>query len=323
MITGLYKGCLITKDLERPMRKNDSYFRIPWCILNLVFICIIELFMIQSIHANSLTSLQADLPKQVGRWSAQSGDRVFDEKTIFGYINGAAEVYKAYNFRQCLSRQYIKSGGPAIILDIFDMGSPEDAYGVFTHDLDGARVDIGQDGRLRPGWLSFWKSRFFVSIYAEQETTAAQQAVKELGRQVAGKITGKSSIPEIVLKLPPAGLQTESIRYMHHPVVLNYHYYLSDENILNISSDTDAVLAEYQLDEQTARMLLVEYPALEKAAKSRAGFLKHYIPDADQMGTALLENGKWAAIQGKGSLLAIVLEADSKQLAEHLLENVQ
>ena len=130
--------------------KITFQIRTLWNIPGLVTISIVLLFMIQTTHsnANSFKGLQANLPKQAGRWSAQTGDRIFDEKTIFSYIDGAAEVYKAYNFRQCLSRQYTISGGPAIILDIFEMGSSEDAYGVFTHDIDGTTVDIGQDGKF-------------------------------------------------------------------------------------------------------------------------------------------------------------------------------
>jgi len=305
--------------------KNTFQIRTLRNIPGLVTISIILLFMIQSTHSktNSLKDLQPDLPMQAGSWSAQTGDRIFDQETIFSYIDGGAEVYKAYNFRQCLSRRYTLSGGPAIILDIFDMGSSEDAYGVFTHDIDGATLDIGQDGRYRPGWLSFWKSRFFVSIYMEEESTAAEQAVKELGRQVADKIAGHGPKPEILSQLPPLGLQADRIRYLHHPVMLNYHYYISDENILNISADTDVALAEYQLGNQAAQLLLIKYPTSENVAQSQVDFLNHYLPDADKKGAALLENGKWAVIHKKGHLLAIVLEADSREYAELLLKNIQ
>jgi hypothetical protein len=275
--------------------------------------------MIPNTHADSLTALQAVLPRQADGWSAQSGDQIFDQQSIFSYINGGAEVYKAYNFRQCLSRRYTLSGGPAIILDIFDMGSSQDAFGVFTHDLDGKKVDIGREGRLRPGWLSFWKGRFFVSIYVEEESPAAGRAVKNLGHAVADKITGTSAKPEFLSQLPSEGLLADTIRYLHHPIVLNYHYYLADENILNITADTDVALAEYQRGGQSARLLLLKYPTREKAAQSRAAFLTHYLPDADKMGVTLLENGKWAAVRGKGDLLVIVLEADSRKFAEHLL----
>ena len=295
----------------------------PWNLPSLITISTLLLFMIQSTHANTFEDLQAKIPRQVGRWSAKTGDRIFDEKTIFSYINGAAEVYRAYNFKRCLSRRYTTLNGPAIILDVFEMGSSEDAYGVFTHDLDGTKVAVGQDGRLRPGWLSFWRARYFVSIYMEEESAAAEQAVMELGRLIADNISGDSNTPKIIDLLPSVGLQVDTIRYLHHFIVLNYHYYLSDENILNISAETDAALAEYQTENQSALMLLVKYPTVEMAVKSHANFLKYYLPDADIRGVVLLENNKWTAINVDEKLLAIVLEADSRQLAEQLLDNVQ
>ena len=105
--------------------------------------------------------------------------------------------------------------------------------------------------------------------------------------------------------------------------MLNYHYYISDDNILNISTDTDVALADYQTGSQGARLLLIKYPTAEKAAQSQAAFLNHYLPDADQSGAALLENGKWVLINRKEHLLVIVLEADSRKYAERLIKNVQ
>ena len=277
------------------------------------------LLMPQTPHAESLETLRTGLPKKIMAWTAEADDRIFDEKNIFSYINGGAEVYKAYNMRQCLSRRYNNPNGPAIVLDIFDMGTSEDAFGVFTHDTDGKVLDVGQDSRFRPGWLSFWKNRFFVSIYTEEETAAAEKAVKELGRQVSAQIKMPGPRPGILSHLPREGLQSENIRYLHHPVVLNYHYYLSDENILNIASDTDAVLANYRSAKEEALLLLVKYPDPVRAEKALESFFRHYLPDADRTGAAVLENGKWTAVKVKERLLAIVLEADSRNVAESLL----
>jgi hypothetical protein len=247
-------------------------------------------------------------------------DRIFDEKTIFSYIDGGAEVYKAYNMRRCLSRRYTKSDGPAIILDIFDMGSAQDAFGVFTHDTDGKVIDIGQDARFRSGWLSFWKDRYFVSIYAEEETASAENAVAALGGKVAACIPQEGARPDILMKLPPEGLDPGSIRYLHHPAILNYHFYLADENILNFTPATKAVLANYQSAKQSARLLLISYPDKKEAEKARDLFLKHYLSDAGKEGMAKLEDGKWAAASLKNGLLIIVLESDSRQMAENLLK---
>ncbi len=309
-------------DFKAPMKSYPLAGVSVTVSLALLTMSIIIFFMTPTAAADSLTKLQARLPQQINGWKADPEDHIFDTTTIFSYINGAAEIYKAYNMRQCLARRYSTPGGPAIVIDIFEMGSSEDAYGVFTHDLDGEVIDVGQDARLRPGWLSFWKHRFFVSIYMEEETTAAQKTVRELGRRVAGQIPATGTKPRILSLLPPEGLASQTIRYMHHPTVLNYHFYIADENILNISHRTDALLASYHRGGQKATLLLVLYPNREIALKSLSSFLKHYLPEADKTGAVLLENGKWSAVQLKERLLVVVLESQSRKFAENLLKTV-
>jgi hypothetical protein len=184
-------------------------------------------------------------------------------------------------------------------------------------------VDLGQDGRWRSGWLNFWKDRFFVSIYTEEETIAAQKAVKALGKQVDALVPSRGTRPKIILQLPPKGLNAESIRYLHHPVILNYHYYISDENLLHLSPQTDAVLVQYQQDDGLALILLVSYPDPEAATKAYSSFNRHYLSNADENGMVLLENRKWSASKIKGQLLVIVLESDSRLLAESLMQTVR
>ena len=286
----------------------------------LILLTLLVLLMTKASHANTLKELSTQLPKQLRDWTAEPKDRLFDEKTIYSYIDGGAELYKAYNMLQCLSRRYTIANGPSIILDIFDMGTSKDAFGVFTHDTDGKVIDIGQDARFRSGWLSFWKYRYFISIYMEEETAAAEKAVKALGREVAAGIAKKGFRPRILQKLPSEGLVSGSIRYLHHPIVLNYHFYISDENILNISDKTDAILANYQAGREAAQLLLISYSNLKMAKKSLANFSTYYLPDADQNGFAEIENGKFAVAFLKDKLLTIILESDSRRLAERLLK---
>jgi hypothetical protein len=278
--------------------------------------------MVQKSHADPLQALHVALPKQIQGWSAEPNDRFFDDETIFDYIDGAGEVYRAYNMRKCLSRRYTTPNGPVIVLDIFDMQSSKDAFGVFTHDQDGEARDVGQGGLYRSGWLSFWKDRFFVSIYMEEESSAAEKAVKELAEEVASRISKEGPKPAILLLLPQKGLQLKTVRYLHHYIVLNYHFYIADENILNLGPDTEAALADYKRGQQNAKLLLVQYPDRGKAAKAHRNFLNEYLPEADANRPVLLENAKWSAAAQRGKRLVIVLEADSRGLADSLLKEV-
>ncbi|MFH1479753.1 MAG: alpha/beta hydrolase [Pseudomonadota bacterium] len=273
-------------------------------------------------YAQSMNELHKALPKNIRGWGVAQEDRFYDRETIFDYIDGAGEVYRAYNMEQCLSRQYTHASAPSIVLDIFLMGSSKDAFGVFTHDQDGEGLEIGQGALYRPGWLSLWKGPFFVSIYAEEETAQTKQMIKELGRTVASHIKTVNSMPDILSILPQEGLKKRSIRYLHHYIILNYHYYLSDENILTLTPETDAVLAEYERHGETARLLIVFYPEEGAAKKAYGNFMKHYLPEADTKGFLKIENGKWSAANQKGHLVAIVLDSYSRRLAETLLKSV-
>lgn len=112
-----------------------AFFFLTCLLMGISMPCII-----QKSYADSLKMLHEALPEHIEGWAAEPGDRFFDDKTIFDYINGTGEVYRAYNMLKCLSRRYINPHGPPIVLDIFHMGSSEDAFGVFTHDQDGEEI---------------------------------------------------------------------------------------------------------------------------------------------------------------------------------------
>ena len=277
------------------------------------------LFMASVSDAGVLEDLQNALPVKVMDWTKAGEDQFYDSQTIFDYIDGAGEVYRAYHMQRCLSRRYVTPQGAAIILDLFEMASSYDAFGVFTHDPDGDMLPVGQGAVYRSGWLGFWKDRFFVSVYADDETDAATKALRELAGKVAALIKTEGPKPPILSRLPEKGLQAGSIRYFHDHAVLNRHYFVSTENILHLGGQTEAVLATYQLKEGRAQVLLIRYPDEEKAKEACSSFLKHYLPEADPSGLARLEDQRWCGASAKGSLVAVVLEADSRDLAAHLV----
>jgi hypothetical protein len=292
------------------------------CALTASLIWIPVLFMAQASYAESMEQLRAQLPQRVGEWRAEGTDRIFSPETIFEYINGAGEIYRAYNMRACLARRYVHPGRASLVIDIFDMGRGEDAFGVFTHDREGAPLDVGQDGVYRPGWLSFWKGPFYVSVYAEEITPEAEAAVKDLGAVTASLIRSKGVRPDLLEAVPAPGRLSARIRYLHHHVVLNYHFYVSHQNILNLSQNTEALLVPYSRSGAEARLLLVRYPDKGEAERALSSFLTHYLPEARAGGAVRLENGKWSAVMRKGRLLGIVFDAGTRVLAEDLLSEL-
>ena len=258
------------------------------------------------------------IPAEVNGWKAVGADGVYDRKNLFDYIDGGAEVYLAYGFRQALTRRFEKRGQPAIVVDVFDMGSSEDAYGIFSFERESACVGIGQDSEYAAGLLRFWKGRFFICVLAERETSAAKRAVMALGKLIAQGIKSPGARPVILAMLPTRNLIATSVRYFHKKSGLDYHYFLADKNILELGERTEALLAEYRTGTTKTRLLLVRYPDPEKASAAFDGFVAAYMPEARGTGIVRTEDGKWTAAKREGPLVVATFGAPTKAQAEIL-----
>jgi hypothetical protein len=258
------------------------------------------------------------VPNEFYGWKAQSEVEVYDRKTIFDYIDGAGEIYLLYGFRKVMVFHLAKVDQPPITVEIFDMGSSEDAFGVFSHAREGEEIGIGQGSEYRGGVLCFWKGDFFVCILSERETPEAKEAVFHLAQKIAGniKVTGKK--PQLLGYLPTEGLLERSVRYFHLHASLNYHYFVASQNILKLNQKTEAVLARYLPDQ--SYLLFIRYQNQKQAKEAFDSFLSAYIPEAKESGTAQIENGNWVAAKLKGVFVAVVFDAPTEASAQALLD---
>jgi len=243
------------------------------------------------------------IPMEVAGWHGTDGFEVYDTETIYGYIDGHAEVYMAYGMVRCVSQRYSgPEGEPDIVLDLFEQASPADAFGVFTHDRDGEEVDIGQGGLFRHGWLSFWKGHWFGSVYAEGESEASKEAVLALGRAAADAIGEVGEVPSLVAELPADGLDPRSVRFLHTQEILNGVVYLGYENALQFGPEVDAVVGRYQRPDGGGWLLLVDYPDDASAELAEGGAIEAGI-----------------AVRRQGSRLAAVLAPEPQAAGDGLL----
>ncbi len=271
----------------------------------------------------STLRLESLIPKEALGWKAEAKDEIYDPQTIFTYIDGAGEVYRAYNFRQLLSRRFKKAGNPDIVVDLFDMGSPEDAFGVFTMDLEGENPGIGQGGTYDGGLLSFWKGRYFVSIYAEGETAETKEALYALGRMIAAAIEQSGAKPSLLGLLPAEFAARKAVHYFHHYIILNRHFFVSQDNILNLDQSTEGVLSKPGQRGETGVLLLIKYPEPKKAEEAYKRFIKIYMPDAKGAGLVQTEDKKWTVAMVRKDLVAIVFGALSAESGKNTLANVE
>ena len=258
-------------------------------------------------------SLARFLPGEIDGWKP-SADELYTGDKIFEYIDGAGEVYRAYNFRSVLARRYTKPDRPDVIADFFDMGTPADAFGVFTHGLEGERLDIGQGSVSSAGQISFWKDRYFISLYAETETPEVRRTLLGLGRAIAGAIPGEGKLPGII-DLLPERFDPRKVRYFHNHLILNYHFFVSKDNILLLDDTTEAVLALTREGTLRIYLLIVKYPSPSAAAQALESFGREYLHGDPESGPVQIKERQWTAAMSGRAHVFIVFGAPSREEA--------
>ena len=272
--------------------------------------------LLLSAQVNESLKAEQLLPKSLNGWEAVESDQFYDTQNLYDLIDGGAELYLSFGFKRLVIRRFYKTDHPDVEVEIFDMGSAENAFGIFQHDLEDEEVGIGNGSEYGAGWLRFWKGHYFVYIFAELETPAIKEAILNFGAHIAQKISVSGTKPLMLNYLPQMGLNSRSIRFFHNYQNLNYYYYLSSENILNFSEQTNAVFARFKFHTSNACMLFIQYQDEKRALQAFDNFKRIYLPEANLIET---ENGKWTGLQLESNYLIVVLDASDSAFAETLL----
>jgi len=292
-----------------------------WIAIFLLFIG--GLGLMDNCSSKAKKDLGSLLPREIQGWKAEEKDRSYDPQTIFDYIDGAGEVYRSYNFRELLVRRYKKEGKSEIFIDFFDMASSKDAFGVFTHDLEGEEAGIGQGSTYKGGLLSFWKGPYFVSIYAEEETEETKEVLLKMGEAVASAIKEEGEKPDLLALMPEEDVDVGMVHYFHNHMILNYHFFVADENILLLDQQTEAVLGRGTQEGEGYVILAVRYPEAEKATQAYESFTEAYMPDAVEPGLVQTEDMLWTAAEAKGDLIIVVFNAPSSTAAREMINRIE
>jgi hypothetical protein len=273
--------------------------------------------------ANAASELSSLLPSEVEGWKTAGKDGIYNRSSLFDYIDGGAELYLSYGFKEVINRRYKNEGRPDIVVDIFDMTTASNSFGVFSQSMESVDASFGQGSQLSKGLIIFWKGQYYISMMAHPETDESRKALQTLASKIDRAMAKEGSLPSIIKLLPEEALVRESIRYFRHHAWLNAHYFIADHNLLHINDTTEALLAKYREGDNRAVLLLVEYPIAQSAQEAYRDFVKSYLPNVSGQMPVQIEDGTWTDCRLAGNLFMAVFNAPQAGDATHLLDAVE
>ena len=210
-----------------------------------------------------LSSLLPDGPELEG-WAKEGDHQFFEGDDLFIYIDGGAEIYFEYGFGRVIVQDYKKGTGSRLSLEIFEMESPEAAYGMFTFKSSprGEPVVLGDEGQLADYYLNFWKGRYLITITGLDPEASAKEDLVSLARLVDKKLEQRGQRPGLVSELPEDGLKPNSLRFFKGPLALYNSYPFFREDVFAFQS---GIKGEYA---NGSTLFLFEY-STDKAAGRR------------------------------------------------------
>ncbi|KAF0162333.1 MAG: hypothetical protein FD188_287 [Ignavibacteria bacterium] len=225
--------------------------------------------------AQTISDPSTALPDSINGWKKLGEDRLFNDQNLYDYIDGAAELYISFGFTKVFNRIYSAGEGKEIIVDIFYMNTPQDAFGAFSFSVGKMGNDFGTQSQTAHGAILFWKNNFVVSIVENPASEEAKKTSLTIAKLIDESIPEKGSFPEVLKYLPQENLDAQSIRYFRHYIWFNTYTYISGENILNINQNTHGVLAKYGGKEKLI-LMIIKYPDEQEALAALEKFNKAY-----------------------------------------------
>jgi len=151
-----------------------------------------------------------DIPKE---WTLIHGPQTYNQKTLFGHIDGQAELFLKYGFQKSVFAIYQnkKSREDQIEVDIYDLGNVVQAFGIFSRFRNEDRPGgFGLDSFLDDHSAFFYKGKYFVMVYAAESNP---DLLRQFSKLISLKISDPSPPPQEISYFPKNGLKPGSIQY--------------------------------------------------------------------------------------------------------------
>ena len=204
----------------------------------------------------------------ISGWTRDGDTETYNSDTLFDLVNGQADAFFAYNFEEVAVQSYV--GEDTVLrIEIWQLATPADAYGLFTRNRSGEPADVGNEGDTDPGRrLAFWQGRYYAQVRGRQ--ALADTTLRTFADAIIAALPTGSETPALIGQLPPEGLVVRSAIFFRQEISIQDELWLGGENILGLTTDTEGVLARYTVNGDPVHLLMVQYADADAASAGLA-----------------------------------------------------
>ena len=178
----------------------------------------------------------------------QSGEvQAFTPKTLFEYINGAADLYLMYDFQELKVAEYKNEKKSSVIVEVYRHKTPTHAFGIYSQErLPNANfLDVGGQGYIEENILNFLTGPYYVKINSYNTGAEDKQILLGFAKKVSESLGERGALPSILFSFPPEGRKNNSEKFINI-------------NFLGYSFLHSAFTADYELSGKKFKLFVIE-----------------------------------------------------------------
>ena len=228
---------------------------------------------------------------RVGKPSVDIGKDLY--KNVIG---GNPELYHSYGFIEVVTVEYQTprlGSQPLILLEIFDMGTPENAFGVYSRSRypQDEFEWVGSRAIISGRELNFWKGRYFIQIEGYEFASQIKQGMVELAKATADHIKDPPTTPHLLTLLPSINRVPHSEKYFPSGATLKGIHRFLPEHLLEFGPNVTGCSATYLHKKSatdwidTMTIFILRYEVESEAEAAYGIYREHLEANGDVVGS--------------------------------------
>ncbi|RJR45834.1 MAG: hypothetical protein C4567_02955 [Deltaproteobacteria bacterium] len=161
-------------------------------------------------------SATAGMLPEVSGFRPQAAAQSYGPDNLSDKINGKADLYlkAGFNEMSCRSFGLDGAGGAHVEVFLYDMGSPANAFAVFSGQRRPGSPDLPLtvNAYATANALFFTRGKFYVEIVADRASEAVQKSLEAYAVALLAKLPGAGEATNAAALFPKDGLARDTVR---------------------------------------------------------------------------------------------------------------
>jgi hypothetical protein len=175
--------------------------------------CLVLGILLLPVHSPAAQEL---LFPDIPGWKLSGDVQTFGPKTLYEYINGAADLYLASDFEALEVADYRNEKKASVVVEAYRHRTARDAFGIYSQERprEGNFLGIGAQGYIDRNILNFVLGNYYVKLNSFDTGAEDREVLQAIAMKVAASLGEKGGLPSLLSAFPSAGKRVNTEKYL-------------------------------------------------------------------------------------------------------------